>query len=152
MRVLMLGWEFPPFISGGLGTACFGLTRALDRMGHEVVFVLPRPVGTDVETHVRLLAPDRAPAPVMADVEWRAAGGRWLHHEAPAPVGPAGAIGGLPETFTVEGLPHARLYALPAGFAAVGALYAVAAVAAGRARALGLGPEASGAAATMARP
>jgi glycogen(starch) synthase len=42
MRILMLGWEFPPFVSGGLGTACFGLTRALDRMGHQVTFVLPR--------------------------------------------------------------------------------------------------------------
>ena len=30
MRVFMLGWEFPPFISGGLGTACYGLTKALD--------------------------------------------------------------------------------------------------------------------------
>ena len=29
MRVLMLGWEFPPFISGGLGTACYGITKAL---------------------------------------------------------------------------------------------------------------------------
>ncbi|MEI6274080.1 MAG: glycogen/starch synthase, partial [Phycisphaerae bacterium] len=28
-RVLMLGWEFPPFITGGLGTACYGLTKAL---------------------------------------------------------------------------------------------------------------------------
>jgi len=28
MRVFMLGWEFPPYISGGLGTACFGLTKA----------------------------------------------------------------------------------------------------------------------------
>ncbi|KKT36370.1 MAG: glycosyl transferase group 1, partial [Parcubacteria group bacterium GW2011_GWC1_44_26] len=27
MRVLMFGWEFPPHNSGGLGTACFGLTR-----------------------------------------------------------------------------------------------------------------------------
>ena len=33
MRVLMLGWEFPPHISGGLGTACFGLTKALDELG-----------------------------------------------------------------------------------------------------------------------
>lgn len=41
MRVLMLGWEFPPKIAGGLGTACHGLTRALDRLGHEVRFVLP---------------------------------------------------------------------------------------------------------------
>ena len=38
----MLGWEFPPFISGGLGTACYGLTRAMDRLGMPVTFVLPR--------------------------------------------------------------------------------------------------------------
>ena len=38
----MLGWEFPPFISGGLGTACFGLTKAMDRLGMPVIFVLPR--------------------------------------------------------------------------------------------------------------
>jgi glycogen synthase len=44
MNVLMLGWEFPPFISGGLGTACYGLTRALNDLGTEVTFVLPRPV------------------------------------------------------------------------------------------------------------
>jgi glycosyltransferase involved in cell wall biosynthesis len=42
MRVLMLGWEFPPHISGGLGTACFGMTQALAGTGTEVVFVLPR--------------------------------------------------------------------------------------------------------------
>ncbi|MEM7623547.1 MAG: glycogen/starch synthase, partial [Planctomycetota bacterium] len=58
MRVLMLGWEFPPFKSGGLGTACFGLTRALDRAGHEVLFVLPRPVGDARAEHVTLLGPD----------------------------------------------------------------------------------------------
>ena len=33
MHVLMLGWEFPPFITGGLGTACHGLTKALDVRG-----------------------------------------------------------------------------------------------------------------------
>lgn len=42
VRTLMLGWEFPPFISGGLGTACHGLTRAMDRLGTPVTFVLPR--------------------------------------------------------------------------------------------------------------
>lgn len=40
----MLGWEFPPFISGGLGTACFGLTKAMSKLGLEVTFVLPRAV------------------------------------------------------------------------------------------------------------
>jgi glycosyltransferase involved in cell wall biosynthesis len=38
----MLGWEFPPFISGGLGTACYGLTKALSDLGTEILFVLPR--------------------------------------------------------------------------------------------------------------
>lgn len=42
VRTLMLGWEFPPFISGGLGTACFGLTKAMDQLGMPVTFVLPR--------------------------------------------------------------------------------------------------------------
>ena len=42
MRVLMLGWELPPFISGGLGTACHGLTRAMARLGARILFVLPR--------------------------------------------------------------------------------------------------------------
>lgn len=60
MRVLMLGWEFPPFISGGLGTACYGLTRAMSEDGVDVIFVLPRAIRTDRSTHVRLVAP--APA------------------------------------------------------------------------------------------
>lgn len=48
MRILMLGWEFPPFISGGLGTACRGLTDALQRTEARVLFVLPRSVTPDV--------------------------------------------------------------------------------------------------------
>ena len=42
MKTFMLGWEFPPYISGGLGTACFGLTKAMDKLGIKVTFVLPR--------------------------------------------------------------------------------------------------------------
>ncbi|MCR4666562.1 MAG: glycosyltransferase family 4 protein [Desulfovibrio sp.] len=42
MRILMFGWEFPPHISGGLGTACFGMTQALAQKGAEVIFVLPK--------------------------------------------------------------------------------------------------------------
>ncbi len=41
MKVLMFGWEFPPMSSGGLGTACYGLTKALGMKGIEVTFVLP---------------------------------------------------------------------------------------------------------------
>ena len=57
MRVLMLGWEFPPFISGGLGTACYGLTRGLDRLGTQVIFVLPRPADAAQVRHVQLYSP-----------------------------------------------------------------------------------------------
>ena len=57
MRILMLGWEFPPYISGGLGTACYGLTRALSALGHHVTFVLPRPVDETLASHVRLVSP-----------------------------------------------------------------------------------------------
>src|SRR3982751_3872479 len=57
MRVFMLGWEFPPFISGGLGTACYGLTKAMSGIGADIMFVLPRPVSTPFSTHVRLVSP-----------------------------------------------------------------------------------------------
>ena len=53
----MLGWEFPPFISGGLGTACYGLTKAMSSLGTDILFVLPRPVSTPFSTHVRLVSP-----------------------------------------------------------------------------------------------
>lgn len=49
MRILMFGWEFPPFNSGGLGTACLGLTRALSRTGHDITFVLPKQLDLKVD-------------------------------------------------------------------------------------------------------
>ncbi len=61
----MLGWEFPPFISGGLGTACYGLTKAMSSIGTDVIFVLPRPVSTPFSTHVRLVSP-RAGSPLAS--------------------------------------------------------------------------------------
>lgn len=64
MRVLMLGWEFPPFIAGGLGVACYGLTKALDRLGHEVLFILPRPVDKSHSSHIKLLSPDSTRGPL----------------------------------------------------------------------------------------
>ncbi len=42
MRVLTFGWDFPPMKNGGLGVACFGLTRELVGKGVEVLFVLPK--------------------------------------------------------------------------------------------------------------
>lgn len=38
----MFGWEFPPHISGGLGTACYGLVKGLNHHNQEVIFVVPK--------------------------------------------------------------------------------------------------------------
>ena len=65
MRVFMLGWEFPPFISGGLGTACYGLTKAMSSLGTDIMFVLPRPVSTPFSTHLRIVSP-RPESPLAA--------------------------------------------------------------------------------------
>ncbi len=43
----MFGWEFPPYKSGGLGTACYGMTRALAEKGVEILFMLPRMGGQE---------------------------------------------------------------------------------------------------------
>jgi glycosyltransferase involved in cell wall biosynthesis len=42
MKVLMFGWEFPPHISGGLGTACYGLVKGMNHHNQEVIFVVPK--------------------------------------------------------------------------------------------------------------
>ena len=57
----MLGWEFPPHISGGLGTACYGLTKALDEIGVEVCFVLPTAIPVDTASHVQFRSPTNLP-------------------------------------------------------------------------------------------
>lgn len=61
----MFGWEFPPHISGGLGTACFGLTRALQHQGAQVIFVIPRVRGR-MESHVRLVSAAHIPVSAAA--------------------------------------------------------------------------------------
>lgn len=58
MKVFMLGWEFPPFISGGLGTACYGLTKAMNNLGLKVTFCLPKMLEDKYTTHVKLLSPN----------------------------------------------------------------------------------------------
>lgn len=56
MRVLMFGWEFPPHISGGLGTACFGLTEGLLQHDVDVLFVVPRLFGDEDKSKFRLIS------------------------------------------------------------------------------------------------
>jgi glycosyltransferase involved in cell wall biosynthesis len=55
MKVLMFGWEFPPHITGGLGTACFGLTKGLMKHDVEVLFVVPKAYGDENQEAVRLI-------------------------------------------------------------------------------------------------
>lgn len=51
----MFGWEFPPHISGGLGTACYGLTKGLAHNGVEVSLVVPRAYGDEDQSLVRIV-------------------------------------------------------------------------------------------------
>ncbi len=56
LKVLMYGWEFPPFISGGLGIACHDITKALIDFGVEVNFVLPNfPDNIENSTKVNII-------------------------------------------------------------------------------------------------
>jgi glycosyltransferase involved in cell wall biosynthesis len=50
LEILMFGWEFPPFNSGGLGTACHGLTHALAKQNAAITFVLPRRMQIDTNS------------------------------------------------------------------------------------------------------
>lgn len=61
MRILMLGWEFPPHISGGLGTACEGLATALAAHGHELTFIVPQLTGDEQADYMQLIASRQGP-------------------------------------------------------------------------------------------
>ena len=50
----MFGWEFPPHITGGLGTACYGLTKGLSHHDVEVIFVVPKAYGDEDESYLKL--------------------------------------------------------------------------------------------------
>ena len=54
----MFGWEFPPFNSGGLGTACYGLTKGLYNRGTDVTFVLPKANQSMKADFVKLISAD----------------------------------------------------------------------------------------------
>jgi glycosyltransferase involved in cell wall biosynthesis len=55
MKVLMFGWEFPPHITGGLGTACLGLTRGLLKHDTDVIFVVPKAYGDEDTGNMQLV-------------------------------------------------------------------------------------------------
>lgn len=55
MKVLMFGWEFPPHITGGLGTACYGLTKGLLKHDTNVIFVVPKAYGDEDQSFMRIV-------------------------------------------------------------------------------------------------
>lgn len=55
MKVLMLGWEFPPHITGGLGTACLGLTSALAQRDVDIFYFMPRLFGDESASYMHLI-------------------------------------------------------------------------------------------------
>ncbi|MGQ8336069.1 glycosyltransferase family 4 protein [Sunxiuqinia sp. A32] len=62
MKVLMFGWEFPPHISGGLGTACYGLTKGLaEYKDVDVIFVVPKAFGDENQSTMKLIGANDVP-------------------------------------------------------------------------------------------
>ena len=64
----MFGWEFPPHIAGGLGTACYGMTRGLARNDVEVIFVMPKASGDEDERFVKVVNASDVEALYTGDV------------------------------------------------------------------------------------
>ncbi len=66
----MFGWEFPPHISGGLGTACCGLTRGLTEVGGvSLLFVVPRAWGDEETAGISLMGANQIPVVYTRSVE-----------------------------------------------------------------------------------
>ena len=70
MKVLMFGWEFPPHILGGLGTASYGITKGLSEQSDmEITFCLPRPWGDEDKSFMNVIAMNEVPI-VYRDVNY----------------------------------------------------------------------------------
>ncbi|HEY9886639.1 MAG TPA: glycosyltransferase family 4 protein [Vampirovibrionales bacterium] len=57
-KVLMFGWEFPPFIAGGLGAACYGLVKALIKRGYDITLILPKNITQQKEEGLTIFGAD----------------------------------------------------------------------------------------------
>ena len=70
MKVLMFGWEFPPHILGGLGTASYGITKGLSlQPGMHITFCLPRPWGDEDKSFMNIIGMSETPI-VWRDVNY----------------------------------------------------------------------------------
>jgi glycosyltransferase involved in cell wall biosynthesis len=69
MKALMFGWEFPPHILGGLGTASYGMTRGMAMQPDmEIVFVIPKPWGDEDQSFLQIIGACNVPI-VWHDVQ-----------------------------------------------------------------------------------
>ncbi len=76
MKVLMFGWEFPPHILGGLGTASYGLTKGMSMQEDmEITFCIPKPWGDEDQSFLRILGMNSTPV-VWRNVNWDYVNGR----------------------------------------------------------------------------
>lgn len=76
MKALMLGWEFPPHILGGLGTASYGLTKGMAKQEDmEILFVIPKPWGDEDQSFLKIIGCNNTPV-VWRDVSWETAKSR----------------------------------------------------------------------------
>lgn len=70
MKALMFGWEFPPHILGGLGTASFGLTRGMSlQQDMDITFVIPHPWGDEDQSFLKIIGANSVPV-VWKNVDW----------------------------------------------------------------------------------
>ncbi len=70
MKVLMFGWEFPPHILGGLGTASYGITKGLSlQPDMHITFCLPRPWGDEDTSFMNIIGMSETPI-VWRDVDY----------------------------------------------------------------------------------
>ena len=76
MKVLMFGWEFPPHILGGLGTASYGLTKGMSQQDDlEITFCIPKPWGDEDQSFLRIIGMNSTPV-VWKNVGWDYVKGR----------------------------------------------------------------------------
>ena len=62
MKALMFGWEFPPHILGGLGTASYGLIKGMSRHKDiDITLVLPKPWGDEDQSFLKIIAANKVP-------------------------------------------------------------------------------------------
>ena len=70
MKALMFGWEFPPHILGGLGTASYGLTRGMAQQKDlEITFVIPKPYGDEDQSFLKIIGACNVPV-VWKENSW----------------------------------------------------------------------------------